>query len=137
MAFLMQFQLPIRYETCTYLLTSVHQTTSTHISDHIHEWRRRRRLIKVPIPDQLLVDWFTKSLLPPISIDVSMGGAVIEEQAISHAQYLDLVYSQSGTLYDLIPHAPQPTTDRSRPATKPPTDGILGSVQTQKAVKYS
>jgi hypothetical protein len=39
MSFLTHFQLPIRYETCTELLTSLHQTTSVHISDHIHEWR--------------------------------------------------------------------------------------------------
>ena len=58
-----------------------------------------------------------------------MGGAVTEEQAISYAQYLDFLYSQSVTLYDLIPHAPHPTTDPSRPTTEPPTDGILGSVQ--------
>ena len=91
--FLTHFQLPIRYEMGTNLLTSLQQNTSTHISDHIHEWRRRRRLIKAPIPDQLLADWFIKSLLPPIAGDVAMGGAVIKEQAISQAQYLDLVYS--------------------------------------------
>ena len=56
-----------------------------------------------------------------------MGGVVTKEKAISRVQYLDLVYSQSGTLYDLIPHAPQPTTNPSRNATKPPVDGILGS----------
>jgi hypothetical protein len=100
--FLTHFQLPIHYETGTKILTSLRQSTSTHISDHIHEWRRRRRLIKASIPDQLLADWFTKSLLPPISHDVAMGGIVTEEQAITRAQYLDLVYSQSGTLYDLI-----------------------------------
>ena len=93
MAFLTHFQLPIRYEIGTDLLTSLQQTTSTHLSDHIHEWRRRRRLIKAPIPDQLLDDWFTKYLLPPIARDVSMGGVVTEEQAVSRAQYLDLVYS--------------------------------------------
>ena len=81
MAFLTHFQLPIRYKTGTDLLTSLQQTTSNHISDHIHEWRRRRRLIKAPIPHQLLADWFTKSLLLPIAIDVAMGGIVIEEQA--------------------------------------------------------
>ena len=118
-------------------MISLHQTTSTHISNHIHEWRRRRSLIKAPIPDHLLADWFTKSLLPPIARDVSMGGAMTEEKAISRAQYLDLVYSQSGTLYDLIPHAPRPTTNPSRPTTKPPPNGILGSVQTQTAAKYS
>ena len=39
LAVLTHFQLPIRYETGTDLLTSIHQTTSTHISDHIHELR--------------------------------------------------------------------------------------------------
>jgi hypothetical protein len=39
MSFLMQFQLPIRYETGTKLLTSLRQTNSMHIFDHIHEWR--------------------------------------------------------------------------------------------------
>ena len=81
------------------------------------------------------MDWFTNYLLLPIARDVSMGGVVIEEQAISRDQYLDLVYSQSGTLYDLIPHAPLPTTNPSRPTTEPPADDILGSVQTQTMVK--
>jgi hypothetical protein len=40
MSFLMHFQLPIRYETGTELLTSLHQIDSVHICDHIHEWRR-------------------------------------------------------------------------------------------------
>ena len=66
-----------------------------------------------------------------------MGGTVTEEQAISHAQYLDLVYSQSGTLYDIIPHAPQPTIDPSRPTIEPPVDGILALVQTQTTEKSS
>ena len=66
-----------------------------------------------------------------------MGGAVTEEKDIIRAQYLDLVYSQLGTLYDLIPHAPWPTTDPSRPTTEPPADGILGSGQTQKVAKSS
>ena len=81
--FLTHFQLPIGYEKGTELLTSLRQNTSTHNSDHIHEWRRRRRLIKALIPDQLLADWFTKSLLPPIAQNVAMGSAVTEEQAIS------------------------------------------------------
>ena len=85
MAFLTHFQLPIRYEKGTNLLTSLRQTTSTHISDQIHEWRRRCRLIKAPIPDQLLADWFTNYLLPPIARDVAMGGVVTKEQDISRA----------------------------------------------------
>ena len=61
----------------------------------------------------------------PIACDVAMGGALTEQQAISHPQFLDIVYSQSGTLYDLIPHAPRPTYD----PWKPPQahgDGIIG-----------
>ena len=51
-----------------------------------------------------------------------------EEQAISHAQYQDLVYAQSRTLYDLIARAPQPTYDPSKPPQSH-SDGIIGSVQ--------
>jgi hypothetical protein len=131
MSFLMHFQLPIRYEMGTELLTSLRQTNSVHISDHIHEWRRRRRLIKAIIPDQLLAEWFTKSLLPPISRDVAMGGVVTEEEAISRAQYLDLVYSQSGTLYELIPNATRATTDPSKPSSTSHADGVIGTVKTQ------
>ena len=77
----------------TNLLTSLWKNTSTHIFDHIHECRRWRRLIKALILDQLLVDWFTKSLFPPIARYVAMGGVVTEEQAINQDQYLDLVSS--------------------------------------------
>jgi hypothetical protein len=38
MAFLTHYQLPIRYDTGTEVLTSFKQSTDTHISDHIHEW---------------------------------------------------------------------------------------------------
>ena len=105
------------------------------LSDHIHEWRRWRRLIKAPIPDQLLAEWFTKSLLPPIAQYVAMGSSVTEEQAISRAQYLDLVYSQSGTLYDLIPQAPCPSTDPAKPPAEVPVHGIVGSIQSPSAAK--
>ena len=101
---------------------------SEHLHPHIHEWRRRRRLIKAPILDQLLAYRFTKSLLPPIARDVAMGGVVTEEQAISRAQYLDLVYSQSGTLYHLIPQDPHPSTNPAKPPVETPIDGIVGSI---------
>jgi hypothetical protein len=135
MSFLTHFQLPIRYETGTELLTSLHQTTSIHISDHIHEWRRRQRLIKAVIPDQLLAEWFTKSLLPQIARDVAMGGVVTEEEAITRAQYLDLVYSQSGTLYELIPNATCATNDPSKPSTASHADGVIGFVKTQSTTQ--
>jgi hypothetical protein len=59
-----------------------------------------------------------------------MGGVVTEEQAISRAQYLDLVYSQSGTLYDLIPNAPRSSNDQTKPTPGPHADGMIGPVST-------
>jgi hypothetical protein len=63
----------------TEILSSFKKNSATHISDHIHEWRRRRRLIKLDLPDQLLAEWFTKSFVNKISRDISMGGVVTEE----------------------------------------------------------
>jgi hypothetical protein len=40
MSFLTHFQLPIHYKMGTELLTSLRQTDSVHIFDHIHEWRQ-------------------------------------------------------------------------------------------------
>ena len=102
------------------------QDRATHISDHIHEWRRHRLLIKFDIPDQLLTDWFTTSFFNQIAKDISMGACVTEEQAIADAQYLDLVYSQTGTLYDILPDAPRPGTSKARET--PSIDGIIGSM---------
>ena len=119
----------------TNILNSLQQNTSTHIFDHTHEWRRQRRLIKAPIPDQLLAYWFTKSLFPPISRDVAMGNAVTEEQDIIRAQYLDLVYYESSTLYDLIPNTPHPNTNPTKPPAENPVDGVLGSIQPPSTVE--
>jgi len=88
-------------------------------------------LIKVIIPDQLLEQWFTKSLLPPISCDVTMGSVFTGEEAISKAQYLDLVYSQSTTLHELIPNATCATNDPSKPSSSLHADGIIGSFKSQ------
>jgi hypothetical protein len=129
MDFLTHYQLPICYETGTEILSSFKKSSATHISDHIHEWRRRRRLIKIDLPDQLLAEWFTKSFISKIARDISMGGVVTEEQAISRAQYLDLVYSQTSTLYDLIPDAPRPSTTATSttPTTSHVVDGVIGT----------
>ena len=64
-----------------------------------------------------------------------MGGVFTEEQAISWAQYLYLFYSQSGTLYDLIPQAPHPSTDPTKPPGEVPIDGIMGSIQSSSVAK--
>ena len=41
--------------------------------------------MKVFIPDQILAEWFIKSLLPKITKDVAKGGVVTEEQVIAQA----------------------------------------------------
>ena len=64
-----------------------------------------------------------------------MGSVISEEQAISQAQYLDLVYSHSGTLYDLIPQSPRPSTDPAKPPVETPVDGIFGSIQSPSTTK--
>jgi len=90
-------------------------------------------LIKETGPDQLLAEWFTKSLLPLISRDVSKGGVVIEEEVIARAQYLDLFYSQSSTLYEFIPNAPRTSINPSKPSSSAHSDGVIGSVKTQSS----
>jgi len=57
----------------------------THIFDHIHECRRQRRLIKFEIIDELLTERFTKSFVKKNSKDITMGGCVTEDNAITHA----------------------------------------------------
>ena len=64
-----------------------------------------------------------------------MGGATTKEKAISRAQYLALVYSQSMTLYDLIPQSPHLSTDPAKPPAEVPIDGIVGSIQSPFAAK--
>ena len=87
-AFLHHFQLPIWYDSRMELLTSFQQGDATHISDHIHEWKRRRREIKADI-----LDLFLKYIHPQIYKDVTMMGPWSEEQAIHVVQPLDLIYS--------------------------------------------
>jgi len=67
-----------------------------------------------------------------------MGGCVTEEEAIVHAQYLDLVYSQCDTLYDLLPNVPRPSSDLTtyKSLATPPINGVIGLV-TQTPTKSS
>ena len=59
-----------------------------------------------------------------------MSGAVIEEDAIRHAQHLDLIYSQSDTLYNIIPQASWPSNNKPRAALGPHADSVIGYVST-------
>jgi hypothetical protein len=68
-----------------------------------------------------------------IARDIAMGGVVTEEQAISRSQYLDLVYSQMGTLYDLLPEAPRPYTSANSTtlASSHVADDVIGTFHAQ------
>jgi hypothetical protein len=62
-----------------------------------------------------------------------------QQKDISHAQYLDLIYSQSSMLYDLILQDPHPSTNLN---TVPPTEyhvihGVVGYVTQDSASKTS
>ena len=84
--FLQYFQLPVRYDEGVEILLSCHQNTATHITDHIHEWRRHRSLCKIQLDNRIFLDWFLKTLLPPIAKDVASERPQSEEEAIMEAQ---------------------------------------------------
>jgi hypothetical protein len=108
------------------------QDTTTHILDHIQEWRRRKRLIKTSIPPAFLLEWFLKDLQPPISKDVATSGVTTEEEAILKAQQLDLIYVKFGMLYHILLDAPQSIYD-PRKNLGPHADGIVGSTNVKCA----
>jgi hypothetical protein len=130
MDFLNHFQLPMRYDSSTELLTNFEQKIVDHISDHIREWRCRKSLIKVPVPPSFLLEWFLKSLVPQLSKDVATSGVFSKEDAIMRAQQFELIYSQSGLLYNIFPDAPHSILDKTRQRVGPHADGIFGSAQT-------
>jgi hypothetical protein len=131
MVFLNHFQLPVRYDIGTELLANFEQTIADHISDHIREWRCWKSLIKVPVPPAFLLEWFFKSLVPQLSKDVTTSGVFFEEDAIMRAQHFELIYSQSGLLYNILSDAPRSILDKTRQRARPHADGIVGSVQTK------
>ena len=106
-------------------MSTIRQDKATHISYHIQEWHRQKRLIKSFIPPKFLLEWFLKLLFPYIAKDVSTSGVQNEEQSIFRVQALDLIYAQSGLLYEIIPNALRSSFD---PKVKPGphVDGIVG-----------
>ena len=90
-----------------------------HLRDHNHyRWP----------PDHLLANWFCKYLLPHISKDIGLSGVVTEDQCICRAQHLDLIYSQSGTLYDLLPNALGNPNPPATQKTRAHADGLVGTI---------
>jgi hypothetical protein len=121
-----QSLLPVRYNDGTELLINFSQTKADHISDHIQEWRHRKSLIKVPVPPAFLLEWFIKSLVPQLSKDVATSRVFSEEDTIMRAQQLELIYSQSGLLYEIFPDVPCSILDNTRQRVGPHVNGIVG-----------
>ena len=128
--FLNHFQLPMRYDVGTELLSTFRQDKATHILDHIQEWHRWKRLIKAFIPPEFLLEWFLKSLLPYIVKDVTTSRVQNEEQATFRAQELGLIYAQFRLLYEIIPNAPHSSFD-PKVKPRPHADGIVGCTSTK------
>lgn len=93
--------------------------------------------MKVYILNQILAEWFVKSLLPKITEAVAKAGVVTEEQVIAQVQYLDLVYTQSGTLHEKIPNLPSQNQIVAAPSGSHAADGMIGTVNTKSKKKYS
>ena len=91
--FLQYFQLPVTYDEGVEILLSYRQNTATHKTDHIHEWRRCRSFCKIQLDDMIFLDWFLKTLLPPIAKDVASEHPQSEEEAILKSQQFDLIYA--------------------------------------------
>jgi hypothetical protein len=47
------------------------------------------------------------------------------------AQQLEMIYSQSGLLYEILPDAPRSILDKTRQRYGQHADGIIGSAQTK------
>jgi len=90
-SFLTYFRLLVPHELGMEILLTFCDNTSTHIANHIHEWCRRRNLCKIEISPEFLLDWFLKSLLPPIAKDVVYTSPANEAEAIHKAQHFDLI----------------------------------------------
>ena len=127
--FLQYFQLPVKYDKGVEILLSFRQHTVTHITDRIHEWWQHRSLCKIQLDDRIFLDWFLKTLLPPIAKDVASECPQYEEEAILKAQQFDLIYAQFGYLYTIILDAPLPGTSyHDALGASHAADGIIGSV---------
>ena len=114
------------------ILISYHQNTATHITNHIHEWQQHRSLCKIQLDDRIFLDWFLKTLLPPIEKNVASEDPQSKEEAILKAQQFDLIYAQSRYLYAVILDAPHLCTSyRDAPRESHAENGIIGLVSQQ------
>lgn len=106
-SFLYFFQLLVCHNTILEILSEFKQTSWIHIVNHIQEWWRRS-ICKFDTTPQQWLDWFLKSLVPHLAKYLSTTFPQNEDKDITKAQQFDLIYSQSGYLYTLLPDVPLP-----------------------------
>jgi hypothetical protein len=56
-------------------------------------------------------------------------GVFFEEDTIMRAQHLELIYSQSDLLYEILPDAPRSILDKTRQRAGPHADDVVGLAQ--------
>jgi hypothetical protein len=67
--------------------------------------------------------------VPCISKDVENSGFFSEEEAIMREKQLELIYSQSGMLYEIFMDAPRSILDKAKQNSRLHVNGIVGSAQ--------
>jgi hypothetical protein len=77
---------------------------------------------------QQCLNWFLKSLVSLLTKDVAATFPQSEEEASNKAQQLELIYSQSGYLYMVLPDAPKPVPfGHDKPGMSHSVDGFIGT----------
>ena len=75
------------------------------------------------------MDWFLKTLLPPIAKDIASEHPQSKEDVLMKDQQFDLIYAQFGYLYTVLLEAPHLSTSyRDALGACHATDGIIESV---------
>jgi hypothetical protein len=80
------FQLLVCHENGLELLSKCKQMSATHITNHIHEWRRRCSLCRVETTKEKCLYWFLKSLISILVKDVESTFPQTKEESISKDQ---------------------------------------------------
>ena len=73
------------------------------------------------------MDWFLRSLLPPIGKYVASHFPQTKEAALQIALKYDLIYAQSGYVYTVLPDLPRPS-GANAPGASHSADGIVGAL---------
>ena len=78
------------------------------------------------------MDWFLRSILPPIGKDVASHFPQTEEATLQMALKYDLIYAQTGYVYTVLPDLPR-LGNAHAPGAPPTTDSIVGAISNPSA----